>query len=147
MGCFIHSPCCQSEPVCKRLIKNRLNMYRGNAKRQRFADGRSFWYLFAFRVGVNDWFFSYYIAICYIKNQWILKWINLEMALLSAQKSFLTDQASVWLKARVHLYHKDRLFFLVFMHNKGLYVYNLALIYAFYSLLDLVHSHCQTVES
>ena len=53
-GMFIHSPCCQSEPVCKRLIKNRLNMYRGNAKRQRFADGRSFWYLFAFRVGVND---------------------------------------------------------------------------------------------
>ena len=40
-----------------------------------------------------------------------------------------------------------RLFFLVFMHNKGLYVYNLALIYAFYSLLDLIHSHCQTVES
>ena len=147
MGCFIHSPCCQSEPVCKRLIKNRLNMYRGNAKRQRFADGRSFWYLFAFRVGVNDWFFSYYIAICYIKNQWILKWINLEMALLSAPKSFLTDQACVSLKARVHLYHKDRLFFLVFMHNKGLYVYNLALIYAFYSLLDLIHSHCQTVES
>ena len=32
-------------------------MYQGNAKRQRFADGR----------------FSYYIAICYIKNQWILK--------------------------------------------------------------------------
>ena len=30
------------------------------------------------------------------------------------------------------------------MHNKGLYVYNLALIYAFYSLLDLIHSHCQT---
>ena len=28
-------------------------MYQGNAKRQRFADGRSFWYLFAFRVGVN----------------------------------------------------------------------------------------------
>ena len=24
-------------------------MYQGNAKRQRFADGRSFWYLFAFR--------------------------------------------------------------------------------------------------
>ena len=78
------------------------------------------------------------------------------MALLSAQKSFLTDerwlafltdQACVSLKARVHLYHKDRLFFLVFMHNKGLYVYNLALIYAFYSLLDLIHSHCQTVES
>ena len=44
-------------------------------------------------------------------------------------------------------HHKDRLFFLVFMHNKGLYVYNLALIYAFYSLLDLIHSHCQTVES
>lgn len=34
--------------------KNRLNMYQGNAKRQRFADGRSFWYLFAFRVGVNE---------------------------------------------------------------------------------------------
>ena len=48
-------------------------MYQGNAKRQRFADGRSFWYLFAFRVGVNESFFSYYIAICYIKNQWILK--------------------------------------------------------------------------
>ncbi|CDL97732.1 hypothetical protein BN890_9110 [Bacteroides xylanisolvens SD CC 1b] len=47
----------------------------------------------------------------------------------------------------MHLYHKDRLFFLVFMHNKGLYVYNLALIYAFYSLLDLIHSHCQMVES
>ena len=46
------------------------------------------------------------------------------MALLSAQKSFLTDER--WL---------------------GLYVYNLALIYAFYSLLDLIHSHCQTVES
>ena len=83
------------------------------------------------------------------------------MALLSAPKSFLTDerwlgrskdafltdQACVSLKARVHLYHKDRLFFLVFMHNKGLYVYNLALIHAFYSLLDLIHSHCQTVES
>ena len=84
------------------------------------------------------------------------------MALLSAQKSFLTDETQAWsvskdafltdqacvsLKARVHLYHKDRLFFLVFMHNKGLYVYNLALIYAFYSLLDLIHSHCQTVES
>ena len=69
------------------------------------------------------------------------------MALLSAPKSFLTDQACVSLKGRVHLYHKDRLFFLVFMHNKGLYVYNLALIYAFYSLLDLIHSHCQTVES
>lgn len=48
-------------------------MYQGNAKRQRFADGRSFWCLFAFRVGVNERFFSYYIAICYIKNQWILE--------------------------------------------------------------------------
>ena len=64
-----------------------------------------------------------------------------------SKDAFLTDQACVSLKARVHLYHKDRLFFLVFMHNKGLYVYNLALIYAFYSLLDLIHSHCQTVES
>lgn len=37
--------------------KKSLKYVSGKCERQRFADGRSFWYLFAFRVGVNESFF------------------------------------------------------------------------------------------